>query len=111
MSAAAARAILASDFTRGRIKAFMLEKDILITILLACLLLASMLGIIYIRGHVRQLTSELQYNRQQYDDMLVAHSQLLLEKATWSQQSRVQSVAETKLNMQLPSSRNVITVE
>lgn len=107
---AAARAILSSDFTRGRIKAFMLEGEVLLAVFLACLLLASMLGIIYIRGHERQLTSELQYNRQQYDDMLVAHSQLLLEKATWSQQSRVQSVAETKLNMQLPSSKNVITV-
>lgn len=108
---AAARAILASDFTRSRIKEFMLEKEVLVAILLASLLLASMLGIIYIRGQERQLTSELQYNRQQYDDMQVTHSQLLLEKATWSQQSRVQNLAETKLNMQLPSSKNVITVE
>ncbi len=108
---AAARAILASDFTRGRIKEFILEKEILIAILLACLLLVSMLGIIYIRGHERQLTSELQYSRQQYDDMLVAHSQLLLEKATWSQQSRVENIAETKLNMQVPNSKNVIMVE
>ncbi len=108
---AAARAILASDFTRGRIKDFMLEREVLIAFLLACLLLGSMLGIIYIRGHERQLTSELQYSRQQYDDMTLMHSQLLLEQATWSQQSRIQNVAETKLNMQVPSSKNVITVE
>jgi cell division protein FtsL len=108
---AVARAILSSDFTRGRIKDFMLEGEVLLAIFLACLLLASMLGIIYIRGHERQLTSELQYNRQQYDDMQVTHSQLLLEKATWSQQSRIQDIAQTKLNMQLPSSKNVITVE
>jgi cell division protein FtsL len=108
---AVARAILSSDFTRGHIKDFMLEGDVLLAIFLACLLLASMLGIIYIRGHERQLTSELQYNRQQYDDMQVTHSQLLLEKATWSQQSRIQDIAQAKLNMQLPSSKNVITVE
>ncbi len=108
---AVARAILSSDFTRGRIKDFMLEGEVLLAIFLACLLLASMLGIIYIRGHERQLTSELQYNRQQYDDMQVTHSQLLLEKATWSQQSRIQDIAQAKLNMQLPSSKNVITVE
>jgi cell division protein FtsL len=107
---AVARAILSSDFTRGRIKDFMLEGDVLLAIFLACLLLASMLGIIYIRDHERQLTSELQYNRQQYDDMQVTHSQLLLEKATWSQQSRIQDIAQAKLNMQLPSSKNVITV-
>ena len=108
---AVTRAILSSDFTRGRIKDFMLEGEVLLAIFLACLVLASMLGIIYIRIHERQLTSELQYSRQQYDDMQVTHSQLLLEKATWSQQSRIQDIAQAKLNMQLPSSKNVITVE
>ena len=108
---AVAKAILSSDFTRGRIKEFILDSEVLIAILLGCLLLLSMLGIIYIRGQERQLTSELQYTRQQYDDMTVTHSQLLLEKATWSQQSRVQNVAETKLNMQFPNNKNIIVVE
>ena len=108
---AVARAILSSDFTKGRIKEFMLEREVLLAILLAGMLLVSMLGIIYMRGHERQLTSELQYNRQQYDDMTVAHSQLLLEQATWSQQSRVETVAESKLNMQVPVNKNVIMVE
>lgn len=108
---AVARAILSSDFTRSRIKEFMLEGDVLVAILLSCLLLLSMLGIIYIRGQERQLTSELQYTKQQYDDMTMTHSQLLLEKATWSQQSRIQNVAETKLNMQFPNNKNIIMVE
>jgi cell division protein FtsL len=108
---AVARAILSSDFTKGRIKDFMLEKEVLVAMLFSILILASMLGIIYMRGHERQLTSQLQYNRQQFDDMTIAHSQLLLEQATWSQQSRVQTIAETKLNMQVPNNKNIVMVE
>jgi cell division protein FtsL len=83
------------------------------TVLISSLLLmvfVSAFAVIYVRDYQRQLITHLQGIQMQHDSMLTQRSQLLLERAAWSTQARVQQVAEQKLGMDFPEQQSIATV-
>ena len=73
-------------------------------------MIASAIGIIYVKDLNRRLVSERQITARSYDDLQNQHSQLLLMEGAWSTQTRIQKIAEEKIGMQIPG-RNEITSE
>ena len=74
------------------------------------LLLVSALGIVYVKDLNRRLFIA-NNNLQRHTEQLQADSnKLLLDKSSWSAQSRVQVVAQRQLRMQIPSSSEVMMI-
>jgi cell division protein FtsL len=83
------------------------------TMILSLLILVfiSAFSVVYVRGHQRQLVTHLQNLQIEHDNMLVERSQLLLEQAAWSTQTRVQRIAQADLGMVFPQQQSMIMVE
>lgn len=81
------------------------------TLALVFFLLASALGVIYIKDLNRRLF--ITYHKlQAQSEQLQAHSnKLLLEQSAWGAQARVQLVAQGQLQMQIPSAIDVKMVK
>jgi cell division protein FtsL len=77
---------------------------------LLILVFVSAFAVVYVRDYQRQLITDLQGLQMEHDTMLTQRSQLLLEQAAWSTQTRVQQVAEQKLGMVFPGQQTMITV-
>lgn len=86
------------------------SKRILMIILLGSAIFVSSIGDIYVKTLNRHLYSELQISQTEKNQLQVEGSQLLLEESTWSTQSRVDRIANTDLNMQLPRAQDIILV-
>ncbi|NNM60374.1 MAG: cell division protein FtsL [Legionellales bacterium] len=81
-----------------------------VSVLLAVLVFLSAFSIVYVRDYERQMITELQGMQITYDAMLTQRSQLLLEQAAFSTQTRIQDVAVQKLGMAFPEQEAVITL-
>lgn len=80
-------------------------------IILFVALLVSSFSIVYIKDLNRRLFIQYQDLQQVNSDINVNYSKLLLEESAWSTQSRIQSIAENQLNMEVPSSNNIIMLK
>ncbi len=79
----------------------------------ACLWLASVassLGVVYSTFATRQATQELESLRREASTLQVNAGKFLLEKSTLAAYTRVESEAETKLDMEVPSVESLIMV-
>jgi cell division protein FtsL len=74
-------------------------------------LLASAFGVIYAKDLNRRLLIQYEGLQQQSQQYQVQWSQLLLEQGALSSQARIQRLAQQKLNMIIPSSKNIIFVQ
>lgn len=77
---------------------------------LLVLVFVSAFAVVYVRDYQRQLITDLQGLQMEHDNMLTQRSQLLLEQAAWSTQTRVQQVAGQQLGMVFPGQQTMITV-
>ncbi len=68
-------------------------------------LLFSAFGVIYVKDVNRRLMGNLQTLQTSSATLHNSWSQLLLEKSTWDNQARIQTIAEHKLGMIAPKSR------
>lgn len=81
---------------------------------LVLLLFASVLSafaVVYVKDLNRRLFIDyqvLQQVRQQYE---VEWNKLLLEQSTWSTQARIQTLAQTQLNMIYPKQKNIVIIK
>ena len=73
-------------------------------------ILISSFAVVCVKDMNRRLFSELQSSQTSYNQLTVKRGQLLLEQSTWGTPARVQQVAQTQLQMRLPSSAKIVMV-
>lgn len=74
-------------------------------------LLLSAFGIVYVKDLNRRLFIQYQQLQQEQATAMNDWSKLLLEQSTWAAQARVQQVAEDRLGMYSPSTKEIILVK
>ncbi len=79
-------------------------------VLLALLVLASALAVVYAKFQSRVLFAELQALNKTQDRMDVEWGQLQLEQSTWATHGRIESAARKRLDMVLPEPDQVVVV-
>ena len=78
------------------------SREILLILCLGVLVLLSAISVVYVKDLNRRLFITKQTLQHQHEQYLTDWSQLLLEQSAWSNQARIQQVAQQKLNMRLP---------
>ncbi len=78
--------------------------------LLAALLLASSVSLVYVQHLRRSLFSEYKQLQLVRDQMLVQWGQLQLEASTWAAEDRIEKIATSKLKMKIPQADAVVVV-
>lgn len=71
----------------------------------------SAIAVVYVKDLYRRLFIQEQNLQTAENQLIVEHDKLLLEQSTWSTQARVQSIAEQRLNMEVPKSSAVVMVQ
>lgn len=104
---AAARAINQSTLFNARLWDIQLSKGFIFLMMLLFALLASALAVVYVTNMYRINLSQLQQLELQTHQLNVQRGQLLLEQTSLAAPSRVERIAATQLNMQLPSDKNI----
>ncbi len=77
---------------------------------LIALIFISALGVVGSRHQSRKLFAELQALEQERDKMNDEWSRLLLEQATWGTHGRIEELAHNRLDMRVPSNKEIIQV-
>jgi cell division protein FtsL len=72
------------------------------------LIIMSALCLLYVKDLNRCLFINYQNLQQTDNDLKVNRGELLLEKSTWQNQTRIQEMAENNLNMEIPAASNVV---
>jgi cell division protein FtsL len=109
MNAATRVVVHGEDFGRSEPLVVRLPESRVIFLLVVVLL--SALAFIYVKDLNRRLFIEYQQEQHQGEQLTVETNRLLLEQSAWASQARVQQVAEQQLNMQLPSTRDIIMLK
>ena len=79
-------------------------------VLLALMVVASALAVVYAKFESRVLFTELQQLNKVQDRMDVEWSQLQLEQSTWAAHGRVERTARKQLGMVLPEPAQVVVI-
>jgi cell division protein FtsL len=77
---------------------------------LLILVVISALSIIGLRQQSRTSFAELQTLRAERDNLNIEWGRLLLEQGAWSQHQRVEQIAQSRLGMKIPDSRQVVVI-
>lgn len=72
--------------------------------------LASGVGAVYCRYRARQLFIHLEQLDRQRDNLDIRWGQLQLEQSAWSTHALIESVAQRKLHMKMPSPQHIVVV-
>ena len=72
--------------------------------------LASGMGAVYCRYRSRELFIHLEQLRRRRDNLDVQWGQLQLEGSAWSTHALIESVAERRLHMRMPSPAHIVVV-
>lgn len=107
---AAARLVHQGVLSRHLVLTHLLTRRQLAVFILALAVLLSALSTIYITHTMRILHSTYQHNVAEQNQLHVQRSQLLLERSTWMMQARIQQLAENKLGMVIPGSKEVVVI-
>ncbi len=81
-----------------------------LVVVLALLVLATALGVVYTTHHSRKLFVELQSLQAVRDELNIQWGRLLLEQSTLATPSRVESIARRKLGMRAPQPEQIVIV-
>jgi len=76
-------------------------------LLLLLVVIACALGVVTSQHKARKLFTELQKEKDRAQQMEVEWGQLQLEQGTWAMPARVEKIAGSKLQMQLPKSGQI----
>lgn len=90
---------------------FLLSKTQFSVWLLSISVLISALSIVYVTNTTRTLTATIQQSLTERDRLYTEWGQLLLEKGTWTMQSRVEQVANDQLGMVIPDAKSVVIID
>ncbi len=81
------------------------------TLLLALIVLLSGLTVIYVADLNRRLFMEFEQAEGNQNQLRIEWGKLLLEQSTWSTQARIQSIAQQRLGMQVPTSNQIVLLK
>jgi cell division protein FtsL len=87
------------------------RSDALLAVLLATLVLASAVSVVYARHDARQLFIELQQLTAERDTLNIDWGRLQIEHSTWASPGRVEQIARERLGMREPDPARVVIVE
>lgn len=73
--------------------------------------LLSSVAVVYVTYDTRKQFNELELLRLEKNSLQIAWRQYLLEESTWGTYSRVERLATKQLNMSMPNTQSIITVE
>lgn len=107
---AAARLFNQGELSRGWVVSLFLTRFQLVWVFFISSILLSALTLVYVTNTTRSLHASLQQELVLHDRLYIQWGQLLLEKSSLTTQARVQSVAETKLDMLIPEGQSVIVI-
>ena len=82
----------------------------LLTVVLALLLFASSLGVVFSTHQARRLFVELQGLQKVRDELNIQWGRLQLEQSTWATHGRIETIANNKLDMLIPPPGAVVIV-
>lgn len=108
---AAARLLTQSHVSRTWVISVLLSNLHFNRIVLILGVLISALSTIYVTNNTRSLHANLQQTMLERERLHIEWGQLLLEKSTWTVQSRVQNIAEEKLNMMVPDNKSIVIIK
>lgn len=83
----------------------------LLAVLLAVLVLASAVSVVYARHDARQLFIELQQLTAERDTLNIDWGRLQIEHSTWASPGRVEQIARERLGMREPDPARVVIIE
>jgi cell division protein FtsL len=78
--------------------------------LLACSLLLSAVGMVYVQHRHRALYVELQALERERDSLEVEWGKLQLEQSTWATHERIESLARERLKLRVPPMSETVLV-
>lgn len=81
-----------------------------LVMILALLVLASSLGVVYAKHQSRKLFVELDTLKKERDEMNVEWGQLQLEQSTLATHGRIEHIAKKRLGMETPEYEKVLIV-
>ncbi|WP_334108460.1 cell division protein FtsL [Methylobacillus sp.] len=81
-----------------------------LNIILFLVLIAAALGVITSQHKARKLYIELQQQEDSAKQYEIEWGQLQLEQSTWAMHSRIEQIAERRLNMQVPDAARIQVV-
>jgi len=82
----------------------------LLMLVLAAMLLASAMGVVFSTHESRKLFVELQGLQKTRDELNAEWGRLQLEQSTWATHGRIEQIASNKLDMVNPSAGTVVIV-
>jgi len=82
-----------------------------ITVILLVLVMVSALAVVYVKYDARLMFNQLQKEVREQDRLGVEWNRLQLEQNTWSSNNRIEKLARTKLNLQAPTSAQIVYVK
>ncbi len=107
---AVARAVFAEESFVKNIS-FGFELPELKVLVLMLMLLVSALGVVYVKDLNRRLSISYHKLQVETEQLQIQSNKLLLEQSAWGAQARVQIVAQTQLQMQIPPSTDVMMIK
>ena len=78
--------------------------------LLVTTVFGSAMGVVYARHISRQLYGELQHLQVVRDNLQVEWGKLELEESTWGTHPRIERIAHSRLEMQLPPQEQIVVI-
>lgn len=107
----AARAIADSNIEHDSVLGGLVSKRHFAIMLLAVAVFISGFAVIYAKDWQRRLYIQTQNVAAQANQMQTEWGKLLLEQSTWSMQARVEKIATNKLNMVVPTAKQIVMVQ
>lgn len=107
---AAARFLNQGALSRHWVVSVLLSRAQFSLLALLISIVLSALSVIYVTNMSRSLNADLQQVLTERDQLHLQWSQLVLEQGTWAAQTRVQQVAEQRLNMVVPDNKSVVVM-
>ena len=107
----AAQLLNKSTLSRTWVVSFLISKAQFSLFLLSFAVLISALSIVYVTNASRGCRANIQQFIAERNQLHTEWGQLLLEKATWTMQARVEQVANDKLSMVIPDTKSVVIID
>jgi len=82
-----------------------------LTMLFLTLVVASALGLVYVKYDARLKFNQLQKELREQDRLGVEWSRLQLEHNTWGSNNRIQNLARVKLKLQAPTPEQTVYIK
>ncbi len=105
------RNLATDEISHHRSRVIQKTKSSLAVTALLIMLVISAFSLIYVKDLNRRMFIELQLLQREKTHELIEWGKLLLERGTWSTQSRIQQIARSQLGMRTPNSHHIFLVE